>query len=38
MGFGADLYIAHGLVDVAVLNRDLQDDGIHFRLVYDYTF
>ena len=37
-GFSAELYVAHGFTDFAVENRNLQDDGIHFRLSYDYKF
>jgi len=37
-GFNAELYIAHGFKDFPVENWNLQDDGIHFRLSYDYRF
>ncbi len=34
----ANIYFAHGFKDVVVVNRKLQDDGIHFRLNYEYRF
>jgi hemolysin activation/secretion protein len=37
-GFSAGLYVAHGFTHFEVENRNLQDDGIHFRLSYDYRF
>ena len=37
-GFSAELFVAHGFTDFVVENRNLQDDGIHFRLSYDYRF
>ena len=37
-GLSADLYIAHGFEDVNVQNRDLQDDGVHIKLNYEYRF
>lgn len=37
-GLSADLYLAHGFEDVDVRNRDLQDDGIHIKLNYEYRF
>ena len=37
-GLSAELYVAHGFKDVVVMNKDLQDDGIHFRLGYHHAF
>lgn len=37
-GLSADIYIAHGFQDFKVTDRDLQDDGIHFQLRYEYVF
>ena len=37
-GLSIDLYIAHGFQDIAVSNRDLQDDGVHFQVRYEYVF
>lgn len=37
-GLTADVYFAHGFDDVDVRNHDLQDDGIHFHINYEYRF
>jgi len=37
-GISAELFVAHGFKDVVVMNRDLQDDGVHFRLGYHHAF
>jgi hemolysin activation/secretion protein len=37
-GLGMDLFFAHGFNDFPVVERNWQDDGIHFRLSYDYRF
>ncbi|MCZ6504232.1 MAG: BamA/TamA family outer membrane protein [Gammaproteobacteria bacterium] len=37
-GLSADLYFAHGFEDVNVRNRNLQDDGVHIKLNYEYRF
>ncbi len=37
-GFSADVYFAHGFDDFDVLNNDLQDDGVHFHISYEYRF
>ncbi|MCG8435306.1 MAG: BamA/TamA family outer membrane protein, partial [Gammaproteobacteria bacterium] len=37
-GLSADIYFAHGFDDVDVRGHDLQDDGIHFLINYEYRF
>jgi hemolysin activation/secretion protein len=37
-GLSAELFFAHGFQDVEVSHYDLQDEGIHFRLSYNYAF
>ncbi len=37
-GFSASLYFAHGFKDFTFPTSDLQDDGIHFMLNYEYRF
>jgi hemolysin activation/secretion protein len=37
-GLRAELFWAHAFDDIKVQQRDLQDDGVHFRLQYEYRF
>ena len=37
-GLSLELYLAHAFKDVPVDKRDLQDDGVHFQVRYEYVF
>lgn len=37
-GLTADVFYAHAFKDFKVTEKDLQDEGFHFRLRYNYAF